>query len=441
MGQLVEDILATLLGLRGPVVYLIVGALSWAEAAFFLGLVTPGELAMAGGGVLASRGQVALAGVAAAAAIGTAVGNSTGFWLGRAWGTRLLEWRPLRKLLGGSIDAARSFFARRGRWAVVLGRFASYLRIFVPFLAGAAGMPYRRFALLDLPAGTVWAVGWVVVGFALGESWEVLLDAAGPAAFLVLILFALAVLIRWMAVRIARRREPIEAMARRAFAARVAVWFRARARALAAWLGRRLDPRLARGLNLTLGFLAILLGVGGVGLVLDQTQAVRGLALVDFPVLEWMSATRTEAAVRVARTGLWLFQWPGLILPALLTAAGLGWRLGWRAGARAALGILGSGVGAYLFDRLVLEGVVPRAQFPAVAVAVGASILVHATAAAGDRLAWGRTVATAALGLFLACAIALGTIVAGWAAPSGIALGFALGLGWSAAVEMQARVL
>jgi hypothetical protein len=31
---------------------------------------------------------------------------------------------------------------------------------------------------------------------------------------------------------------------------------------------------------------------------------------------------------------------------------------------------------------------------------------------------------------------ALGTVVAGWAAPSGIILGFALGLGWAAALEL-----
>lgn len=440
MGQLVDQILATLFELPGPAVYLAIGVLCWAEAPFFLGLITPGELAIAGGGVLASRGQVAVAGVAGAALAGTVLGNGVGFWLGRTWGPRLLGWGPLRKLLGGPIDATRSYFSRRGDWAVVLGRFASYARIFVPFLAGTSDMSYRRFLALDLPAAAVWAAGWALLGFALGESWNVLLEVTGPAAFLILALFLLAALIRWAAVRIARVEEPIQALAHRVLGARGAVWARSRWRGLGRWLGRRFDPRPARGLNLTLGFLAILLGVGGVGLVLDNTAAVRGLATLDFPVLEWMSVTRTEAAVRVARTGLWPFQWPGFLLPALLAAGLLGWRLGWRAALRAALGILGAGLGAHLLDRFVLEGVVPNAQFPSVAVAVAAALLVHTTAAAGRHLAWGRTVAAGATGFFLACTVALGTLVAGWAAPSGIALGFALGLGWAASVEVQARV-
>lgn len=440
MQQLVEGAIQTVLGLSGPAVYAIVAALSWAEAAFFLGLVTPGELAMAGGGVLASRGQVALGWVGAAAAIGTVLGNTTGYWLGRAWGARLLEWKLLRRYLGTPLEATRSFFARRGEWAIVVGRFASYLRIFVPFLAGASGMSYRRFAAFDLPTGAAWSVGWVVLGFVLGESWDVLRIAVGPAAFLVLILFVLALMIRWLAVRIARRQEPVEAAARRVPNATAVLWMRRRLRPLIRWIGRRLDPRVARGLNLTLGFLALLAGAGGVGLVLGHTQAVRGLALVDFPVLEWMAATRTDEAVRAARLGLRLFQPPGMLVPTLLLVLLAAWRAGWAAAARAAVGILGSGLGAHLLDRFVLEGVVPRAQFPAIAVAVAAALLVHATAAAGARLAWSRVVATAALGLFLVCTVGLATIVAGWAAPSGIALGFALGLTWATGVEMQGRL-
>lgn len=428
------------LALDGPAIYAAVGVLSWAEAAFFLGLVTPGELAMAAGGALASRGQAALAGVGLAAAFGTVVGNATGYWMGRTWGSRLLEWRPLRRWFGASIDATRAFFARRGEWAIVFGRFASYLRIFVPFLAGASGISFRRFTAFDLPAAVVWSVGWVLVGFALGESWRVLLGAVGPAAFLVLILFVLALAIRWLAVRAARRPEAIRGAARRLVATSPVARLRLRLGRILGWLGRRFDPRLARGLGLTLGFLCLLVGVGGVGLVLGHTRAVRGLALVDFPVLEWMAGTRTPDAVRAARTGLQIFQWPGMILVSVLTATLLAWRAGWPSGARALVGILGSGLGAHLLDRLLLEGVVPRAQFPAPAVAVAAALLIHATAAAGSRLAWGRGVAAAAFGLFLACAIALATLVAGWSAPSGIALGFALGLGWSAAVEMSQRL-
>lgn len=42
--------------------------------------------------------------------------------------------------------------------------------------------------------------------------------------------------------------------------------------------------------------------------------------------------------------------------------------------------------------------------------------------------------------LFLACTVGLATIVAGWAAPSGIVLGFALGPTWSTALELPVKL-
>jgi membrane protein DedA with SNARE-associated domain len=54
VGRLVDAIL----GLGGPLAYLVVGSLAFGEAAAFIGLVLPGEVAVLLGGVLASEGRV-----------------------------------------------------------------------------------------------------------------------------------------------------------------------------------------------------------------------------------------------------------------------------------------------------------------------------------------------------------------------------------------------
>jgi membrane protein DedA with SNARE-associated domain len=178
--RLAEEALDFLFALPETTIYLAVGILCWAEAAFFLGFVTPGEIAVATGGVLASRGQVSLAWLAMVAVTGTVAGNTTGYLLGRRWGTPLMAWGPLQRLVGPAVEKTREFMARRGEWAIVLGRLATVTRIVVPFLAGASRLSYRRFLLFDLPATAAWATTWAVLGFALGESWEVLLDVADP---------------------------------------------------------------------------------------------------------------------------------------------------------------------------------------------------------------------------------------------------------------------
>jgi len=436
MDEWVEALIDALLELPSSTVYLLVAILCWAEAAFFLGFITPGELAVATGGILASRGRVDVTPLAGIVVAATLAGNGTGFLLGRRWGTGILEWAPLQRILGEPIASAQAFMRRRGEWAIVLGRVATPTRIVVPFLAGASGMPYRRFLLFDVPATLIWAGVWIALGFFLGESWERVQEVAGTAAVLVLILFVLALVIRWIAARVAANQRRIRAFGRwllritgtRGLALFLAPAFR--------WLGRRLNPRLAQGLGLTIGFLALWGAVGGVGLVLSQTRAVWGLALIDFPVLEWMVGVRTEEAVNVARSGLRAFHWPGIFGVAVPVMALLAWRVGWVAAVRVGLGLVGAAGGAYVLDRAVLEGLVPRAEFPSVPVAVAAVLLVHLTAVTARRLGWGASVACAGLCTFLLCTVALGTLVAGWAAPSGIALGLGLGLAWATALEL-----
>jgi membrane protein DedA with SNARE-associated domain len=438
--RLFEAIIEAILGLEGPIVYFIVGILSFLEAPMFLGLVTPGEFAMAGGGVLASRGQAAVGWVAVAAGVGTVLGNSVGFWLGRMWGVPILAWAPLQRWLGKPINRTQEFFQKRGEWAIVGGRFASFLRIFVPFIAGASGMKFGRFFLYDAPTGIVWGVAWVFGGFVLGESWGILREVAGPAAVLVLILAAFALLLRWVARAISAREERIQAAARRVLEIPVLRWIVRHFGDQLRWLGRRFDPGIARGLNLTIGFLFVIIGFGGAALVIEQTGAVKGLARIDFPALRWMSGVRTDEAVEIARNITSAFRPPGMIGVTTLAVVYTGWRLTPRAAARVAVGVLGSGFGALILDLFVIEGLVPRAEFPSPAVAVAAAVVVHATAVAGTQLEWARAVTIGAVGVFLIGLVGLSALVAGQAAPSGIALGAAIGVALSSLLEVQARV-
>ncbi len=440
MGDLAEQVIDTLTGLPPATVYLLIAVLCWAEAAFFLGFVTPGEIAVATGGILASLGHVSFTWLVVVAVAGTIAGNSTGYWLGRRWGMGILESPRLQSLLGRPIGSAQAFMRERGEWAIVLGRLTTPTRIVVPFLAGASNLPYRRFLAFDLPATVVWALAWTALGYFLGESWNRLQDTAGTAAIFVLALFVTGLVIKWVTTWIARNRRRVQAAARLFLKA---TGTRGIARALGpgfAWLGRRLHPGLARGLSLTVAFLTITGALAGVGLVLAQTRAVWGLALLDFPVLEWMVANRTDEAVTFARATLEYLRWPNVLLLAVPLAAAARWT-GMRATLRVLAGLVGAAGGAYVLDTYVLEGVVRGAQFPSVPVAVVTTLMVHLSAAVARKWGWGPSVTLAGVGAFLICTVALGTLVAGWAAPSGIVLGFALGLGWATVLELPATVL
>lgn len=436
-----ERFLEPLFELPALTVYIVIGVLCMTEAAFFLGFVTPGELAVVTGGILASRGQLELDILVVVVLVATVLGNAAGFYVGCRWGADMLGWAPLQRFFGPSIRRTQDFMFRRGEWAIVLSRVSTPTRIIVPFLAGASGVHYRRFVLFDVPASLLWAATWSTLGFVLGTSWGVIQEVSGTAALLVLILFILAVVIRWVAARIAANRRRVQAMFR--LTVRV-TRTRALVRVLTPgfrWLSRRLDPRLARGLSLTIGFFSLLLAIGGIGLVFVHTHASRGLALIDFPVLEWMSQTRTEQAVEIAETGLLAFDWPGVVFLALPLMGLALWRAGWLAALRLGIGVIGAASGAFLLDRFALEGPVPNAEFPSVPVCMAAALLVHTTSFTARSLHWAGAVASAAFGSFVLCTVALGTLVAGWSAPSGIVLGVAFGMAWATALELPEAAL
>jgi membrane-associated protein len=200
----VSRLLDQLLGLHGVVVYLIVGLLVFAEDALFVGFVLPGETAAILGGVAASRHHVSLTLICAVVVLAAIVGDSVGYEIGARYGVRLLSLRVLRRRKP-AVDAARATLARRGGLAVFFGRFVAFLRAVMPFLAGTAHMPYRRFLAYNAAGGLVWGVGSVLLGYLAGNSYAAIEKTFGRAIALVVAAVVVTGLTVWSIRR--RRRE------------------------------------------------------------------------------------------------------------------------------------------------------------------------------------------------------------------------------------------
>jgi membrane-associated protein len=174
-------ILHHLLVLHGPAAYALVGFLAFAEAAIFVGFVFPGETAVVLGGVLASQHAVSLVGMAAVVVVAAIVGDSVGYEVGRHYGERALNLRLLRPRRV-ALERARAYLRERGGRAVFLGRFTAFLRAVMPGLAGLSHMPYRRFLAFNAAGGFVWGVGFTLLGYVAGASYEKVEKAAGWAS-------------------------------------------------------------------------------------------------------------------------------------------------------------------------------------------------------------------------------------------------------------------
>lgn len=187
--------------------YLLVFAGATLESAAFLGFIVPGETIVIVSGVLASLGVLELPALMVVVALGAIVGDNVSYQLGRRFGRDWLLRHGRRfGLHEARLARVERVYERWGGPAVTVGRFVGFLRPLVPFVAGAARMPYARFVAFNLSACMAWAVVTVLIGYVLGESWEVVERWIGRTGLLAAAVIGLVGLAVWLRRRRARRR-------------------------------------------------------------------------------------------------------------------------------------------------------------------------------------------------------------------------------------------
>ena len=187
--------------------YLIIAGAVLMERSIFIGLIVPGDLILALGGVYASQHKMNLVVVIVIGTVAAICGESIGYGLGRRYGARLIKRIPLIRRLEGQVETSRDYFRRHGGKTVALGRYATAAGAFIPFTAGVARMPYRRFLLFDVPAIVIWATGISIFGYAFGQHLDFIDKVLSRFGYGVLGLFILVFGGRFAWKRIKERRN------------------------------------------------------------------------------------------------------------------------------------------------------------------------------------------------------------------------------------------
>ncbi len=115
-----------------------------------IGFPLPEEVALIGSGILLYKGNVEFWRISLVCATAIIIGDSIPFWLGRYYGMAALKIRWVSKVLHPERFARiEQRFKDHGDWATFAFRFFAGVRIPGYFIAGAFGMSYTRFLLLD----------------------------------------------------------------------------------------------------------------------------------------------------------------------------------------------------------------------------------------------------------------------------------------------------
>src|SRR5438552_3557633 len=131
----------------------------------------PGEPLLLGAGALAGNGRLSLWLAAALALAGTVVGDLVWYEIGRIGGQRVLKWMGRLAIEPDTcVRNGAETLTSHGASALLIAKFVPGLNSIGQPLAGALGMPRRRFMMFDALGAVLWVGLYVGLGFAFHDQ-------------------------------------------------------------------------------------------------------------------------------------------------------------------------------------------------------------------------------------------------------------------------------
>ncbi|NDP41797.1 MAG: DedA family protein [Aromatoleum sp.] len=105
--------------------------------------------------------------------IGAAIaGDSVNYAVGCFIGPKVFDKADSRWFRQEHLRRTQAFYDRYGGVTIIIARFVPIIRTFAPFLAGVAGMRYRKFLTFNVSGAVLWITTLVYAGYWFGNiSW------------------------------------------------------------------------------------------------------------------------------------------------------------------------------------------------------------------------------------------------------------------------------
>ena len=123
------------------------------------GIPAPGQTILEAGAVAAAApdARLQIGWLLLVAVLAAALGNTLGYWIGRAGGRPLLRRLRISERHLGRVEAG---FDRYGGWLIVFARFFDGPRQLNGIAAGILEMPWARFTVFNLMGAALWVSFW-----------------------------------------------------------------------------------------------------------------------------------------------------------------------------------------------------------------------------------------------------------------------------------------
>lgn len=160
----------------------------------------PSEVILTFGGFMTTTTDLTPLGVIVTATLGSIVGAVILYYVGRLLGVERLEkivdrWGRVLRVKKEDIHKANSWFEKYGYWAVLLCRMVPLIRSLISLPAGMSNMKFVPFLLFTTIGTLIWNTILVLVGAAVGDNWEQIVEFMDVYSNIAYSLIALAVIV------------------------------------------------------------------------------------------------------------------------------------------------------------------------------------------------------------------------------------------------------
>jgi len=165
-----DQTLAALASQYGAWLYALLFAVIFAETGLVVTPFLPGDSLLFVAGAVAASAPALDVHVLVALLIAAAIlGDSVNYAIGHYIGPKVFDKPDSRWFRQEYLRRTQEFYDRYGGVTIIIGRFVPIVRTFAPFLAGVAGMSYRRFLSYNVIGAVLWITSLVYAGYLFGN--------------------------------------------------------------------------------------------------------------------------------------------------------------------------------------------------------------------------------------------------------------------------------
>jgi membrane-associated protein len=164
-----DDSIATLAAQYGHWLYAILFLVIFAETGLVVFPFLPGDSILFIAGTVVATADLSIHTLVVVLIVAAILGDTVNYSIGRYIGPKVYDRPDSRWFRKSHLQRTQAFYDRYGGVTIIIGRFVPIIRTFAPFLAGVAGMSYRRFLAFNVVGGIAWISSLVYAGYLFGN--------------------------------------------------------------------------------------------------------------------------------------------------------------------------------------------------------------------------------------------------------------------------------